>query len=227
MADQPARLKALHAGTSAAFAGTAAPGIRSGRWGVVAATGSLPAFADDHLAGFAMDVHGRSCRTMAETLDYCYHVAGVVGLMMAWVMGVRDRAVLARASDLGMALEVDSIARGVGDDARWPAASTCPPTGCAPKAPVVVGGRRARTRRGQRVARVVALLDDAERFYDSAWHGIPPPALAVRVGGGHRASVYRDIGRAVRRPGRGGVGLAHDRRRRASSRRWPAPACRC
>ena len=32
--------------------------------------------------------------TLDDTLDYCYHVAGVVGLMMAWVMGVRDRAAL-------------------------------------------------------------------------------------------------------------------------------------
>ena len=41
----------------------------------------------DHLAGFRMDVEDRHYATLSDTLLYCYRVAGVVGLMMARVMG--------------------------------------------------------------------------------------------------------------------------------------------
>ena len=58
-------------------------------------------------------------------LAYCYHVAGVVGVMMAMVMGVRDSAVLLRASDLGIAFQLTNIVRdivaGRGSRARLPA----------------------------------------------------------------------------------------------------------
>src|SRR5690606_16266895 len=39
------------------------------------------------IAGFEMDVGNRHYRTTGDTLDYCYHVAGVVGVMMAMIMG--------------------------------------------------------------------------------------------------------------------------------------------
>ena len=51
----------------------------------------------DLIAGFEMDVTGRSYQSLADTLDYAYHVAGVVGVMMAMVMGVRSEPVLDRA----------------------------------------------------------------------------------------------------------------------------------
>ena len=72
----------------------------------------------DLIDGFAMDVQGRDYRTLNDTLDYSYHVAGVVGVMMARVMGVRDQAVLDRACDLGLAFQLTNIARDVIDDAR-------------------------------------------------------------------------------------------------------------
>jgi phytoene synthase len=207
VADRPARLEALHAGTSAAFAGTAAPGDPFGALGrVVTATGLPRRLADDHLAGFAMDVHGRSYRTMAETLDYCYHVAGVVGLMMAWVMGVRDRAVLARASDLGMAFQLSNIARDVGDDALA-GRVYLPADRLRAEGAVVVAGAAPGPGEAAGVARVVAtLLDDAERYYDSAWHGIPHLPWRSAWAVATARLVYRDIGRAVRR--RGGAAWA-------------------
>ncbi len=70
------------------------------------------------LEGFAMDVEGVTYSTLEDTLRYCYHVAGVVGVMMAYVMGVRDRETLNRASDLGIALQLTNIARDVVEDAE-------------------------------------------------------------------------------------------------------------
>lgn len=71
-----------------------------------------------HLEGFAMDVQERHYVTLDDTLSYCYHVAGVVGIMMAWIMGVKDDATLDRACDLGLAFQLTNIARDIVDDAE-------------------------------------------------------------------------------------------------------------
>lgn len=82
-------------------------------------THHIPAqLAYDHLEGFAMDVAGRSYDTIEDTLQYCYHVAGVVGLMMARIMGASEQGVLDRACDLGIAFQLTNIARDIMEDAQ-------------------------------------------------------------------------------------------------------------
>lgn len=73
----------------------------------------------DLIQGFAMDAAGFSPRNADDLLTYCYHVAGVVGLMMACLMGVRtdDSDTLGRANDLGLAFQLANIARDVSEDA--------------------------------------------------------------------------------------------------------------
>lgn len=70
------------------------------------------------IAGFALDAADWHPRTEADMLQYCYHVAGAVGVMMASVMGVgaEDRDTLARACDLGIAFQLSNIVRDVCDD---------------------------------------------------------------------------------------------------------------
>lgn len=70
------------------------------------------------LDGFAMDLEGRRHQSIEDVKAYATCVAASVGLMMACVMGVRDRAALARAADLGIAMQLTNIARDVGEDAR-------------------------------------------------------------------------------------------------------------
>ncbi|WP_185984920.1 phytoene/squalene synthase family protein [Aureimonas mangrovi] len=73
---------------------------------------------EEHLAGFEMDVEGRTYETLDDLMLYCWRVAGVVGVMMARIMGVSDAATLDRAADLGLAFQLTNIARDVVDDAR-------------------------------------------------------------------------------------------------------------
>ena len=73
---------------------------------------------DALLEGFAWDTEGRDYHTLAEVCDYGARVAGTVGLMMAILMGVKDHATLARAADLGVAMQLTNICRDVGEDAR-------------------------------------------------------------------------------------------------------------
>lgn len=68
--------------------------------------------------GFAWDAAGRRYETLDHLKDYAARVAGTVGVMMALVMGVRDPLALARACDLGIAMQLTNIARDIGEDAR-------------------------------------------------------------------------------------------------------------
>jgi phytoene synthase len=64
------------------------------------------------------DAEGRTYETISGVLDYSARVAAAVGAMMTALMGVRDANVLARACDLGTAMQLTNICRDVGEDAR-------------------------------------------------------------------------------------------------------------
>lgn len=70
------------------------------------------------LDGLSWDVAGRRYATLGDLFAYAARVAATVGAMMALLMGRRDRRVLARACDLGVAMQLTNIARDVGEDAR-------------------------------------------------------------------------------------------------------------
>ncbi|WP_332848569.1 15-cis-phytoene synthase CrtB [Massilia sp. S19_KUP03_FR1] len=158
-------------------------------------------YALDHLAGFAMDVDDARYETLDDTLRYCYHVAGVVGLMMAQIMGAQDDAVLDRACDLGMAFQLTNIARDIVEDAR---VGRCyVPAQWLREAGVPAGVALAQLpdylpALAQVAARLVA---EAEPYYRSANGGIHalPLRSAWAIATAH--GVYRQIGIDVRARG--------------------------
>ena len=107
-----ARLDAIYAGTPMPIAADRAFA------GVVARYGIPRALPEALLEGFAWDAEGRRYASIEALEDYAARVAGSVGAMMALVMGVRDAAVLGRAAELGLAMQLSNIARDVGEDAR-------------------------------------------------------------------------------------------------------------
>lgn len=168
---------------------------------VAAATGLPRRFVHAHLDGFAMDVDGRHYASLDDTLEYCYGVAGVVGLMMAWIMGVRDESTLLRGCDLGLGFQLTNIARDVGDDLE--AGRLYLPSQWLDEAGVVLRpGTVLVPEARAAVARVVArLLDEADRYYASAWHGVPHLQWRSAWAVATARHVYADIGREVRRRG--------------------------
>lgn len=146
--------------------------------------------------GFAMDAEGRTCDTLADTLLYAYHVAGVVGLMMARVMGVRHTETLRRAADLGIAFQLTNIARDVAEDAangriylpqNWLAAAG------------ITAERVDDPLSRVALANVTAnLLDVADDYYRSALYGIADLPFRSAVAIAAARSVYRAIGTTVR-----------------------------
>lgn len=144
------------------------------------------------LEGFAMDVAGRRYETFEETLLYCYHVAGVVGVMMSLVMGASDQRTLDRACDLGIAFQLTNIARDVIEDAQadrvylprsWLSAAG------------VADGAVAEPMMRPRIAQVTRqLLAEADRYYRSAQVGLAqlPWRSAWAIAAALR--IYRAIG---------------------------------
>jgi 15-cis-phytoene synthase len=70
------------------------------------------------LDGFAWDAGNRRYADISDLRAYAARVAGTVGAMMTVLMGGRHAATLARACDLGIAMQLTNIARDVGEDAR-------------------------------------------------------------------------------------------------------------
>lgn len=70
------------------------------------------------IEGLAWDVEGVRCDGITDLYAYAARVAGSVGAMMCVLMGIRDAAVVSRACNLGIAMQLTNIARDVGEDAR-------------------------------------------------------------------------------------------------------------
>ena len=75
---------------------------------------SIPAhYPTELIEGMAMDAEFKTPRDLQELELYCYRVAGVVGLMMAHILGVSSENALRSACDLGMAMQLTNISRDV------------------------------------------------------------------------------------------------------------------
>lgn len=76
------------------------------------------AVPDALIEGFAWDAEGRDYRTLSDVTSYGVRVAGTVGVMMSLLMGQRNPDALARAIDLGVAMQFSNIARDIEEDER-------------------------------------------------------------------------------------------------------------
>lgn len=164
---------------------------------VVVRSHALPrVFFDSLLDGLAWDAGGRTYRTLSELIDYSARVAGTVGALMTLLMGGRHPDVLARACDLGVAMQLTNIARDVGEDARagriylpldWLAAEGLDPSSLL-DTPV----------HDARLARVVRrLLDEAARLYRRSEAGIARLPLGCRPAIHAARLIYAEIGTAL------------------------------
>ena len=139
-------------------------------------------------AGLEMDARGVRYASLAELGEYCYRVAGTVGLMMCHVLGLHHDRALPRAVHLGVAMQLTNICRDVAED--WELGRLYLPAdmlaeeGAAGLTGALGGPFPPEAR--QPVARVVRrLLAEAACYYASADRGIvdlpPRAAFAVRT----------------------------------------------
>jgi 15-cis-phytoene synthase len=155
---------------------------------------------DALLEGFLWDATGRRYDTLEEVQDYGARVAGTVGAMMALVMGATSARALARACELGVAMQLTNIARDVGEDARngrlylpreWLREAGIDADAWL-QAPVFNAG----------IASVVArLLQAADALYRRAEHGVAELPRDCRSAILAARWVYAEIGEQLQRQG--------------------------
>lgn len=204
-AAQPAALASLGAELDALERGQVPADLTLRALAEVVAERHLPlAYPRELLDGMAMDVAGTRYLTVDELLLYCHRVAGVVGLMMAHVLGVSDAGAVRPAAHLGLAMQLTNICRDVDEDWRLgrlylPAdllaragAGELPAPGTAP---IPASAHPA-------IRRVVAeLLALADGFYRSGARGtraLPARAALAILGARH---IYAAIGGGLARRG--------------------------
>ena len=152
------------------------------------------------IEGFAWDAAGRRYADLPALKEYCARVASTVGVMMALLFDVRSPDVMARAADLGLAMQLTNIARDVGEDARqgriylpldWLAQAGIDPDQFIAR-PVFT------PELGQVVAR---LLETADTYYRLADAGISHLPRSARMSIRTARLVYADIGRVITKNG--------------------------
>lgn len=152
------------------------------------------------LEGLAWDATERQYDSLADLRSYCARVASAVGAMMCVLMQVRDADALARACDLGVAMQLTNIARDVGEDARmgriylpldWLREAGIEQTDFLknPQASAAIKGM------------VQDLLKDAHGLYVRSEAGIAVLPARARTGIFAARYIYAAIGTAVKRNG--------------------------
>jgi 15-cis-phytoene synthase len=152
------------------------------------------------LEGLAWDGMERRYASLSDVRAYSARVAASVGAMMCVLMRVREARTLARACDLGVAMQLTNIARDVGEDAR--AGRFYLPTDWMEEAGLDIESFLADPRPTPEIRRMVKrLLAEAERLYHRSEPGIARLPIAARPGIFAARYCYDAIGGRLRRAG--------------------------
>ncbi len=201
-----------------AYAGTPQPHAADRALATVVARYGIPqALFDALLEGFEWDLQGHRYDSLEQLHDYAARVAGTVGAMMALLMGVRTPEGLARACDLGVAMQLSNIARDVGEDALM--GRLYLPRAWLVEAGIAPDAWLARPVFSPALGAVVQrLLAAADALYRRVDAGVARLPLACRPGINAARFLYAEIGHEVARAG--GDSVARRARVPASRKAW-------
>jgi len=158
------------------------------------------ALPDALLEGLAWDAQERRYQDLSGVRRYSARVASAVGVMMCVLMRMRESDALARACDLGVAMQLTNIARDIGEDARagriYLPLEWFDEVGLDPDAFIADPQATPEVRRMAR-----RLLAEAHRLYLRSEAGVPALPRDARMGIYAARFIYDGIGGEVRRAG--------------------------
>lgn len=192
-------VESLQARLDAAYAGHPQDSAVDRAFADVARSRGIPRVVMEALIeGFAWDAEGKRYATIADLRGYCARVAATVGVVMSVLMDTRDAVALARACDLGVAMQLTNIARDVGEDARN--GRVYLPLEWLDEAGVDAGQFVARPTFSAGLGRVIErLLRHADELYMRADAGIAMLPEDCRASIHAARLIYSEIGRYVER----------------------------
>lgn len=152
------------------------------------------------ITGLEWDALSRRYETAEDLQAYAVRVAGTVGAMMALLMRASSPQLVARACDLGVAMQLTNIARDVGEDARM--GRIYLPTAWMNEAGIDAERWLANPTFSQQLRSVISrLLDTADNFYERADPAITALPISCRPGILAARLLYAEIGNELRRNG--------------------------
>ena len=196
------RLRMLARGLEGLYAGRARAPLDIALGELLARRRIPKAYFQALLDGFAMDARGASYATLDDLDLYAYRVAGVVGLMMCHVLGVRDERSLRAAARLGMGMQLTNIARDVVED--FARGRQYLPTELISPSELrsAIGSADPRAPGREQVAAAVrALLGRADGYYRTGLSGLRDLGWRDALAIGAAARIYRAIGTLLARRG--------------------------
>jgi 15-cis-phytoene synthase len=155
------------------------------------------AIPDALIEGFAWDAKGHHYETLSDVTAYAVRVAGTVGVMMSLIMGQRKPEALARAIDLGIAMQFSNIARDVEEDEKL---GRC-------YLPAAWLGGASKPQVASR------LVDEAELIYQRSTSGIAMLPASCRASINTARLLYREIGIEAKRIGHQGRAIVSLKRK--------------
>ena len=135
-------------------------------------------------------------KTEAQLLEYCYQMAGTVGIMMCKVLDVSEQKALFHAIDLGIAMQLTNIVRDVYADALMdrvylPESMTGTLT---PDEVIALSD----SNRAKLIQASELLLKQADQYYASGYAGLVHLPFRSRVSILIAAKLYQQIGSKIK-----------------------------
>ena len=135
-----------------------------------------------------------------ELINYCYRVAGTVGLLMCPILGCYKKEALKFAVDLGIAMQMTNIARDVFEDStlnrrylpgKWVNYITA--------AEIRAAGNENASINHLKIQKAISqLLSLAQQYYDSGRLGIYYLPIRSKFGIAVASNIYQDIEKQIK-----------------------------
>ena len=199
IAGGPETLQLIHDQLSQLIAGKQVdqPEPNLGAFMVLADTTHIPLLPVMHLMqGLVADQNIVAVETEDELIQYSYHVAGAVGLLMCPVLGCHHQLASKFAMDMGIAMQLTNIARDVLEDAMLGRRYLPAQWVSGMSASTIKQVAAEQDEEGIAIIRqaILRLLMLAERYYKSGEAGLGYLPFRARLSIAVAGRVYRKIG---------------------------------
>ena len=148
--------------------------------------------------GALFDLHEGEIKSLQDLMIYCYQVAGVVGLMMCPLLGVKNTNAYSHAIDLGIGMQLTNITRDILEDAKNDRSYI--PSNVMRDKEITIDTLKVEGETPENLkATVKFMLDLADQYYFSARKGFAFIPFRARIAILVASEVYRSIGSKIRR----------------------------
>ena len=149
----------------------------------------------DLIEGLILDQKKIRIKNKDELIQYSYHVAGTVGLMMSKIIGVKDRKAAQSAIDLGIGMQLTNIARDVYEDSKMERIYL--PAEWIPNISLknLTNLNESNSQKDEKILNAIhKVISLSEKFYKNGFAGLKYIPISSRLGIFIAANVYRGIG---------------------------------